>query len=88
MSESKCRVNGNQITPCEVLAKSLEYKNPSLKSKGIFIPERVNIKTGQPGTDIAQLHSGEYVGRGVALNFCPFCGEGLKTWEATSEQNS
>lgn len=82
MSNSKCQVNGNQITPCVVLGKALEYRNPSLKSKGIFIPERVNINTGERGTDIAQIHSGQYVGRGAAMFFCPFCGESLKTWES------
>ncbi|EEX0488903.1 hypothetical protein [Escherichia coli] len=89
MSELKCRINGNQIEPCAVLAKALEYGNPTFKSKGIFIPERVNINTGEPGLDIAQIHSGQYVGRGVAMCFCPFCGESLKTWkkEATSERD-
>ncbi|SLM07587.1 hypothetical protein BQ9544_2643 [Escherichia coli O127:H6] len=89
VSELKCRINGNQIEPCAVLAKALEYGNPAFKSKGIFIPERVNINTGEPGLDIAQIHSGQYVGRGVAMCFCPFCGESLKTWkkEATSERD-
>ena len=89
MSELKCRINGNQIEPCAVLAKALEYGNRAFKSKGIFIPERVNINTSEPGLDIAQIHSGQYVGRGVAMCFCPFCGESLKTWEkeATSERD-
>lgn len=82
MSNSKCQVNGNKITPCEVLAKALEYGNPTPQRKGIFIPERVNINTGEPGTDIAQIHSGQYVGPGVVMLFCPFCGEGLKTWRS------
>ncbi|CGA70124.1 Uncharacterised protein [Salmonella enterica subsp. enterica serovar Typhi] len=53
MSESKCQINGNQIEPCAALSKSLEYGNPTFKSKGIFIPERVNINTGESGLDIA-----------------------------------
>lgn len=53
MSESKCQINGNQIEPCAALSKSLEYENPTFKSKGIFIPERVNINTGESGLDIA-----------------------------------
>lgn len=77
----KCELNGKQISRCELLAKALEYGNPSSRQKGAFIPERVNIETGEPGADIAQLHSGAYVGRGIAMNFCPFCGESLKTWE-------
>ena len=79
----KCKLDGNRISRCDLLSKSLEYGNPTFKSKGAFIPERVNIKTGQPGTDLAQLHSGQFVGRGIAMNFCPFCGESLKTWEVS-----
>ncbi|TNL09064.1 hypothetical protein CYD30_14735 [Kosakonia cowanii] len=82
---NKCRVHGNQIASCSSLADATEYGNPTSKSKGLFIPERVNINTGEPGTDIAQLHSGQYVGRGVAIVFCPFCGESLKTWGNTDE---
>lgn len=78
----KCEVNGKQITPCEFLGKALEYGNPTKKSKGAFIPERVNFNTGKKAIDIAQLHSGEYVGLGIAMHFCPFCGENIKTWEA------
>jgi hypothetical protein len=79
---TKCKVSGNKIIPCDVMVRATEYRNPTPKSKGVFIPERVNIKTGAPGTDIAQLHSGAYVGRGAAMKFCPFCGESLNTWEA------
>ncbi|MEP8847668.1 hypothetical protein ABKV87_20605 [Enterobacter hormaechei] len=77
----KCAVIGKHITPCELLGKALEYGNPTKKSKGAFLPERVSMATGLRGMDIAQLHSGHYVGRGMAMNFCPFCGESLKTWE-------
>lgn len=77
----KCTVNRKHITPCELLGKAFEYGNPTAKSKGSFLPERVSMETGLRGMDIAQLHSGQYVGRGIAMNFCPFCGESLKTWE-------
>ncbi|EOG8296004.1 ead/Ea22-like family protein [Salmonella enterica subsp. enterica serovar Bredeney] len=81
MSESKCRVNGKHLEICDVLSNALSGSSPTAKSKGLFLPYRVNIKTGEKGTDIVQLHSGKFVGSGVALNFCPFCGESLKTWE-------
>ncbi|AHE73442.1 hypothetical protein M942_22805 [Enterobacter ludwigii] len=84
MSTEKCRVEGNKIvTRCGLLLRSLEYGNPTPRSKGLFIPMRVNTETGDPGTDLAQLHSGAFVGGGVVLNFCPFCGESLNTWEET-----
>ncbi|ECS0213258.1 TPA: hypothetical protein ACJK1Q_004459 [Salmonella enterica subsp. enterica serovar Typhimurium] len=75
-----CSVVGDKITPCEVLAAALEYGNPRPKSKGIFLPERVNINTGEKGISIVQVHSGAYVGRGAAVLFCPFCGTNLETW--------
>jgi hypothetical protein len=81
----KCKIQGNQIVRCDALARATEYGNPRPKSKGLFIPERVNMNTGEPGIHIAQLHSGQYIGRGVALVFCPFCGESLKTWGNTDE---
>lgn len=87
MSKSKCRVNGKYLEICDVLSNALAGSSPGAKSKGLYLPYRVNIKTGEKGTDIVQLHSGKYVGRGVALTFCPFCGESIKTWEATSEQD-
>lgn len=82
----KCKVEGIKIAPCSTLSKALEYGNPQPKSKGVFIPERINTKTGASGTDIAQLHSGQYVGRGVAMHYCPFCGESLKTWSAQEQK--
>ncbi|EEI9451745.1 hypothetical protein B6O39_001986 [Salmonella enterica subsp. enterica serovar Javiana] len=76
----KCVVVGKSITACQLLSEALEYGNPTGTSKGIFIPERVNIKTGEPGTDIVQIHSGCFRKNGIAANFCPFCGESLVTW--------
>lgn len=77
-----CQVEGRRLSPCGPLEKALTPAMPSAKAKGLFMPQRVILATGQPGTDIVQLHSGGYVGRGVALNFCPFCGTSIKTWEA------
>ncbi|WP_242365619.1 hypothetical protein [Yersinia enterocolitica] len=88
MSNSKCQLNGKHIiTLCSTLNSALSGSSPTPKAKGLFLPYRVNIQTGERGTDIVQLHSGEYVGRGVALNFCPFCGESLKTWAAQEQNN-
>jgi hypothetical protein len=78
----KCKLVGNKISRCYTLQKALEYGNPSFRQKGCFVPERANINTGEPGIDIVQLHSGDYVGRGIAMNFCPFCGENIKSWES------
>lgn len=78
----KCKVEGRDVTLCDVLAKALDGSSPTARAKGVFLPYRVNTVTSEKGHDLVQLHSGEYVGRGIALNFCPFCGESLKTWGA------
>lgn len=84
MTNSKCHVKGKDISPCDPLSKALSGSSPTPKGKGLFLPYRVNVRTGEKGTDVVQLHSGEYVGRGVALNFCPFCGVSIKTWEQSN----
>ena len=76
----KCKVTDKGIALCETLAKCREYGNPKPRSKGVFIPFRVNFGTGEPVLPVAQIHSGSFVGGGAAMYFCPFCGESLKTW--------
>ncbi|WP_340608298.1 hypothetical protein [Xenorhabdus bharatensis] len=76
---SKCKKNENKLTTCNGLTKALQFGTPTKKSKGLYLPMRINVLTGKPGTDIVQLHSGEFVGSGVMLNFCPFCGEDIDT---------
>ncbi|MCG3462827.1 hypothetical protein ACR71G_20200 [Xenorhabdus bovienii] len=75
----KCQKNKNKLTICNTLANALRYGMPTKKSKGLYLPMRINMKTGEPGTDIVQLHSGEFVGAGVMLNYCPFCGQDIDT---------
>lgn len=77
----KCTVDGIHFTPCDMLGRSLSYGNPTSRSKGVFIPERVNIGTGDRSYDILQVHSGDFVGNGAAAHYCPFCGVKLTTWE-------
>ncbi|WP_274713300.1 hypothetical protein [Xenorhabdus bovienii] len=45
------------------------------------------MKTREPGTDIVQLHSGEFVGSGVMLNYCPFCGQDIDTVSDQGEKS-
>lgn len=80
-SIKKCSVSGISVKCCDLLGKSLDGTNPTSRSKGLFLPERVNVNSGEKGHDIVQLHSGLYIGRGIALNFCPFCGENIQTWK-------
>ncbi|ERT12714.1 hypothetical protein [Photorhabdus temperata] len=76
---NKCQKNGNKLTVCSALAKAFEFGAPTKRSKGLFLPMRAIMKTGEPGTDIVQLHSGEFVGPGVVVNYCPFCGKDIVT---------
>ncbi|WP_241610250.1 hypothetical protein [Rosenbergiella epipactidis] len=76
----KCKVEGVKMTPCKILSKAIDGGSLTKKAKGLFMPYRINIETGEEGHVIVQLHSGGYIGRGVALNFCPFCGEKIVTW--------
>lgn len=78
--KDKCKVNGNKLEACDFLVRALTFGNPSRSSKGIFIPYRVNNRTGERGTDVVQIHSGDFVGAGIAANFCPFCGASIVTW--------
>ncbi|MDE9455406.1 hypothetical protein [Xenorhabdus bovienii] len=84
---SKCQKNENKLTACEALSRALQYGNPTKKSKGLFLPMRINVLTGKPGTDIVQLHSGEFVGSGVMLNCCPFCGQDIDTVSDQGEKS-
>lgn len=80
--EVKCVTSGRHLTPCSWLAKALEYGHPTAKAKGLYKPDRVILSTREKGTDVVQLHSGQFIGRGAALNYCPFCGEDIRTWAA------
>lgn len=76
-----CAVNGFHITPCDMLGRALAYGNPTGRNKGVFLPARVDIKTGERGVDIVQIHSGDFVYSGAAAYYCPFCGTRIATWE-------
>ncbi|MCC8456201.1 hypothetical protein [Photorhabdus aegyptia] len=76
---NKCQKNGNKLSAYSALAKSLELGSPAKRSKSLFLPMRFIMKTGEPGTDIVQLHSGEFVGTGVMVNYCPFCRQDIDT---------
>lgn len=84
MSESKCRVNGNQIEPCAVLAKALEHDAEYTTRKGLLIYKIWNENLTR-NHDLVMLRSGEFSKSPVRVSFCPFCDESLKTWENRNE---
>lgn len=78
MSEAEKKVcvankGGFLESACEAMQNSVMH-HPSKKSKGLFARSVLNFVTGEkPGTMVT-LHSGDFVGDGVLLNYCPFCG--------------
>lgn len=82
--ETKCSVrNGNEVLPCLWLDKASEYGNPGGKKKGIFAWRLVNMKSGELSRLFFGVKSGEHVEKGMALTFCPFCGERIDAPFAT-----
>lgn len=78
MSEpAKCTPlkGGYADTVCEALKMAVQHR-PNNKSKGLFTQSIVNTSTDKwerMGSCIT-LHSGDFVGDGILLNLCPFCG--------------
>jgi hypothetical protein len=69
----KCQMKtgGYADTFCTALERSVEI-NPTKKEKGLFIAP--NAKLGQRVT----VHSGDFLGKGIVANYCPFCGGQLR----------
>ena len=71
----KCvaKKGGYLESACEAMQNAVQH-HPTKKSKGLFSSSILNFVTGEsPGTMVT-LHSGDFVGDGVLLNYCPFCG--------------
>lgn len=72
----KCSVSedGKHIKPCRLLTAAFEFNSPPNK-KGIIQYQLHNHQTGKPSRTYFIAKSGDYKKNGLALNFCPFCGE-------------
>lgn len=71
----KCTVvvGGYLDQSCMALANAIQF-HPTKRSKGLFSRSVVNIDTSESLGSQVSLHSGDFVGNGVVLNYCPFCG--------------
>ncbi len=70
----KCTVrDGKFVEPCKALSESAEYGNPRGKQKGIFAWD-LHVGRERSRTFFG-VKSGKHVEKGIAFNFCPFCGE-------------
>ena len=74
---SKCVVSDDpkEVVLCERLNDYVEAPNP--KGKGLKEYILTNFKTGEKRWACIAYHSSAK-DRGVALNFCPWCGESLR----------
>lgn len=80
MEQNKCTVSedGKRVSPCDLLTKACELGNPRGRAKGVFSWVLYNIdkpRDAGPARVFFGIKSGEFVAKGFAFNFCPFCGE-------------
>ena len=79
MEKQKCNVtaDGKFVEPCKTLADATEFGNPNGKRKGIWAWQyfRLGESKSTPSRTFFGVKSGEHVEKGLAFNYCPFCGE-------------
>lgn len=80
MIDDKCTVtdDGKIVNPCKALTRATEFGSPSGKRKGIWCWEYHGIKDPGPKRRFWGTKSGDFVEKGIAFNFCPFCGEKIE----------
>lgn len=71
----KCLVSedGKHITPCTHLANCVAGRGQS-KVKGVVVWQTERVKDIKPYRTFYGVKSGAHSARGIAFNFCPFCG--------------
>lgn len=79
METKKCTVkDGKFVEPCQSLQDATEFGNPSGKRKGVWCWEYYREDTSGPTRRFYGTKSGDFVSKGIAFNFCPFCGEKIE----------
>lgn len=75
----KCSVTeGKFVEPCELLERACEGSHQGGKSRGIFVWDLFNIAEGTPSRSFFGSVCSNFP-KGLAFNFCPFCGELIGT---------
>ena len=70
-----CRIEGCFVRPCSSLLRALEGNASGLgRSKGLFHDHLLNLETGEHSMSYVKMKLGEFMQKGVIINFCPFCG--------------
>lgn len=77
MDKKKCTITADRkfIDPCKMLADSTEFGNPTGKRKGVWCWEYHNRVQSGPTRRFFGVKSGDFASKGLAFNYCPFCGE-------------
>ena len=76
MENKKCRIEeGKFVVPCKTLADATEFGNPIGKRKGVWCWEYYNHELKGPTRRFYGTKSGDFAEKGLAFNYCPFCGE-------------
>ena len=73
----KCKLDDVEVTPCQLLYDATEYGNPRGKQKGIYNWRLMKMGGGGLSRSFFGAKSGEHVEKGLAFNFCPYCGESI-----------
>lgn len=67
--------DGKFVEPCKDLIGAAEFGNPIRNKKGVFAWEYHSRTSTGPTRRFFGVKSGDYVAKGIAFNYCPFCGE-------------
>jgi hypothetical protein len=82
LTESQpCYVEDGELKMCVGLQGVVEYSC----RKGIKSQMFMNFKTGKSWYALIAL-SGDYVKKGLVMNFCPFCGEDIISHTPVGQQ--
>jgi hypothetical protein len=81
----ECKLNGKELQMCAGLKSVIADYYHRSTCKGIVHTVLVNSDTRELKTRI-QIRSGEHTHKNpILMNFCPFCGADIRTWEEERE---
>lgn len=73
--------DGRFVEPCWALAETLESDfGRGTRAQGLKTISLINLTTRKPSRSYAAVKSGKHSKRGLALNYCPFCGADINTF--------
>lgn len=74
----KCSILDEKfVRPCTSLSSVMMPGHPRGKQRGIFSWVLTNLQTHERSRTFFGVKSGAYTEKGLAFNFCPFCGESI-----------